>query len=105
LALIQRGIKVTMLITEQTRMRLTDLRDALTDAQAKPPPVTTAPPAPPLNADVMKQLTAQRPDLAKLIGDRATALQQRAQDVARAQDGLKQIYADALARVTTLLKG
>jgi hypothetical protein len=94
-----------MLITEQTRLRLTELRDALTDAQAKPPPAPPEPPGPPLSADLMKQLTAQRPDLAKLVGDRTTALQQRAQEVARAQDGLKLIYADALSRIATLLKG
>lgn len=86
------------------QLRLVALRDALTDAQARPLPVPPVQP-PPLSADLMKQLGAQRTDLAKLVGDRATALQQRAQDVARAQDGVKQIYADALSRVTALLKG
>lgn len=92
-----------MRLPEHIQLRLAALRDALTGAQARPLPVLTVPPAP--SADLMKQLGAQRADLAKLVGDRATALQQRAQDVARAQDGLKQIYADALSRVSTLLKG
>ena len=94
-----------MPLATHTQLHLIALRDALTNALAKPPPVATLPPRPPLSADVMKQLTAQRPDLAKLIADRAAALQQRANEAAKAQDRLKQIYADALARVTAMLKG
>jgi hypothetical protein len=91
--------------SEQTQRRLAALHDALTSTVAKPPPVVAVPPRPTLTADVLKQLTAQRPDLAKLVGDRAAALQQRTQDVAQAQDVLKRIYADALSRVTAMLKG
>jgi hypothetical protein len=90
---------------KQTQLRLVALRDALTDVLAKPPPVATLPPRPPLSAGVMKELTTQRPDLAKLIADRTAARQQRANEAAKAQARLKQIYTDALARVTAMLKG
>lgn len=94
-----------MRLTEQTQLSLAELREALADAQAAPPPDTTVPRPPPLGADAMRELTAQRPDLAKLVADRATALHQRAAEAARAHAAVKQIYADALARIDALLEG
>jgi hypothetical protein len=93
-----------MLLLEHIQLRLADLGNALADAVANPLPGPTVP-TPPLDDETMRDLTARRPDLAKLITDRTAVLQQRAAEAAAAQDGLRQIYSDALSRIAAVIKG
>jgi|GEM_PF-5684929 len=91
-----------MLLPEQIQVRLADLADALRDARDNPPPAPTAP-APPLDDQTLQALTKQNEDLAKQVVARSDALAQRADEQARAQKQLREVYDDALSRISALV--
>jgi hypothetical protein len=91
-----------MLLPEQIQVRLGDLAEALRDARDNPLPAPT-PPEPPLDENTMRALAKQDKDLAELVTARTAALEQRTAAHAKAQEQLRQVYGDALARIAAVL--